>query len=277
MATLSPDGAAASAAEAAKTLEETLGKIPPTAVILGSGWGALVEGSKADWVSFERLGFGRPAAGGHAGRVGVVDGGGTRLLVQDGRLHCYEGFSSLEVCFPIWAYADAGVRLLFLLSAAGGLNPVYSPGDLMIVRDHMMLWGENPLRGLPHDGARSPHIAAGRIYSERLQEFVKNSLPPGTNSELGTYVFVPGPSYETPAEATLLRIAGADAVGMSTAPEALTACYLGMEVAAVCCITNVLLPPQLAIPPSHESVIAAVGSAVARMPDLLERLAAGAG
>lgn len=266
------------AKEAAEFLRESLGQLPPVAIVLGSGWDYLLEGCPvAAEVDFDSVsGFRTPGVAGHNGRVLVADTGAGPLLVQDGRLHCYEGYSALEVSFPAWAYSYGGVRVLVMFSAAGGLNPAFVPGDLMIVSDHMMLLGENPLRGLVELKDRAVHHPSGGLYSRRWQDALQDCVPAGARCDRGVYGFVTGPSYETPVEAQFLRIAGCDAVGMSTAPEALTAGYLGMEVGAVCCISNSLLPAP-ASPPSHESVLSAVRKTARGLGGILDRICAKSG
>jgi purine-nucleoside phosphorylase len=182
------------------------------------------------------------------------------------------GHTPLEVSFPVWVYCALGVKVLVMLSAAGGLNPAYLPGDLIVVTDHILLWGPNPLVGLPDKPGRSRFIAGHDMYSRGWQEAMKACLPEDARVESGVYAYVPGPSYETPAEARLLRVAGADMVGMSTAPEAVVAKYLGLEVAAMSCISNSLLPPSGA-PPSHEMVLGVVRRAAVGLEGFLEKLA----
>jgi purine-nucleoside phosphorylase len=273
---ITPEDVFDRAEKAARFLKSGLGDIPPVALLLGSGWDALLESRGADAaVDFDAVpGFSSPCAEGHAGRISVIRTPGGSLLIQEGRPHCYDGYSALEVSFPVFAYADAGVRVLIMLCAAGGLNPVYEAGDLIIVRDHIALWGENPLRGLPSGDSppRSPHVAVAGIYRERWQEVLKASLPTEAHVEKGVYVHVPGPSYETAAEAVLLRIAGGDVVGMSMTTEALAAGYVGIDVAALCCVSNTLLP-FATVSPSQQSVLAAVRSAARSIPDFLDNLA----
>ncbi|MBU1672658.1 MAG: purine-nucleoside phosphorylase [Actinobacteria bacterium] len=265
----------AAAREAASMLRERLGEAPPCAVVLGSGWDVLAaEYDSTEAVDFHEVpGLCEAGVEGHRGAIKTVATGAGPLLVQDGRLHCYEGYTSLETCFPVWIYASWGVRALVMFSAAGGLNPVYLPGDLMIVRDHIMLWGNNPLFHLPDEEGRSRFTASHGLYPDRWRDALRGCLPAEARCEEGVYASVPGPSYETGAEAQMLRIAGADAVGMSTAPEALAAGYLGLQTCAVCCISNVLVPYSGG-PQSHEVVLTTVGRSAGRLPGLLEKVAA---
>ncbi len=272
---ISPYDVSETAARAADLLRERLGAAPAVAVVLGSGWDALAGGLEGgEPLGFDSIpGFAVPGVDGHGGTVRAARAGGVDLLLQEGRLHCYEGVTALEACFPVWAYAELGVRVLVQLSAAGGLNPAFLPGDLMIVSDHIMLFGENPLVGLPVSEGRNRFVPGQGIYSAAWQDALKLCLPPEARCERGVYAYVTGPSYESGAEATLLRVAGADAVGMSTAPEALTARYLGLETAALVCISNSLIPPP-GVPPSHRDVLETVRRTAGGLTGFLENLAA---
>lgn len=261
---------------AAKSLSENLGLEgkPLLVSVLGSGWEKLPSACeiKSEIPFSEIVGFAEPKVEGHEGKIVLAEAGETDILFQLGRLHCYEGYSPLTACFPIWAYAALGVKAILLLCAAGGLNPVFLPGDLIIVSDHILLWGENPLTGLPYSSNPRFHLEGSNVYSPFMSDALRQCLPPETRVDVGVYAYTKGPSYETPAEATLLRVAGADVVGMSIAQEALTAHYLGMEVAAMCCVTNSLLPPPSA-PLTHDLVLEVAGKTVERLTSFPERYA----
>ncbi len=260
---------------AAEVLTKHLAGVPRLAVTLGSGWDELVDESRVESaVDFKDIpGFPIPTVEGHRGRVLKVITESGHILVQDGRIHCYEGLSSLEVSFPVFAYARCGVKALVMLSAAGGLNPLYIPGDLMIVRDHIFLFGDNPLEGLKLDGYPSVHVNLSGIYKTEWQEALKSALPSGVRCEHGVYAYVKGPTYETDAEAAFLRMAGADAVGMSSIPEAMCAAFLGLEVAMMCCISNTLLPSR-ALGLSHEEVLKVTRNRAQSIRGYLDSLAA---
>ena len=261
--------------EAARRIAPALGDIPGVAVVLGTGWGGLAAPYpvRAE-VGFADLGGMRqPCGPGHLGRIKVVQTEGGPVLVQEGRLHCYEGCSPLEVSFPLWVYAALGVEAIVLTAAAGGLNPAYTAGDLMIVADHIYLWGDDPLIGVGHQEGRDRFMPAADMYPEQWQEKVKMALPVTVESEKGTYAFNTGPSFETDAEAMLLRLVGADAVGMSLPIETIVARYLGLQVGAVCCISNAILPFRSSAE-DPGSLIETVKGTVAGLEGFLDRLAA---
>lgn len=259
---------------AARSLDKALGVKPRLAVVLGTGWGPLGEGlERIATVAFEDIpGFGSVSTPGHAGTVAAVRTAGGPVIVQDGRLHCYEGYSSLEVTFPVWAYHYMGVESVVLLAAAGGLNPTYTPGDLMVVRDHMFLFGSNPLEGVPETHGRERFILAADFYADSWIEVLTEAVGPEARCEQGVYAYTTGPSFETPTEATLLRLSGADAVGMSTAPEAIAARYLGMRTGAMCCISNILLPVRSG-GDTAEQILETVTGTAARLEGFLDRIA----
>lgn len=262
------------AAEAAAFLEKRLGTRPAAAVVLGTGWGGLaVRSRKGARVSFSEIpGFVAATAPGHEGEIELVETGAGPVAVQYGRYHRYEGLSSLDTTLPVWTYAALGVGTVVLTAAAGGLNPAYMCGDLIVVRDHIAVWGDNPLIGLPRNEERDRRIIAADFYPERLQDVLKASVPPDARCETGVYAYMTGPSFETEAESTLLRIAGADMVGMSTAPEAIAARYLGMELGAICCISNTILPVRSG-GQDVSSMLANVAGAVAKFEGFLEGIA----
>jgi purine-nucleoside phosphorylase len=271
---LDPREVESTAEKTAGVLAGKLGVQPKLAVVLGTGWGMLAEPhrtiSEADFS--ELPGFGGVSAPNHAGKVKAVETAAGPVLVQDGRMHCYEGYSALETTFPIWVYEAMGVKALLLLAAAGGLNPSYVPGDLIVLTDHVYLWGSNPLAGVPPSQKCERYVFDADFYPERMREAVKAAVPPEARCEQGIYVFMNGPSFETEAEAVILRVAGADAVGMSTAAEAIVARYLGLETGAMCCISNTILPYR-AGGSDVASLLDVVGGAVAALDGFLDKLA----
>lgn len=235
---------------------------PDLAIVTGSGLGGLAEGL-ANPVSIpykEIPHFPRPTTPGHAGQLVAGVMAGKNVLVLSGRFHLYEGRTVAEVVYPIHTVDALGVRVLVLTNAAGGINPTYKPGDLMIIEDHINLMGVNPLLGgLNGNGVK--FLDMTQAYSTRLREKLdaaaeRLQMPVWR----GVYLATTGPTYETPAEVKAFAWLGADAVGMSTVPEVIIARYHNLEVAAVSCITN-LAAGISSKRPSHEEVLA-VGNAV---------------
>ena len=213
---------------------------PALALVLGSGFHHLVSDLEIDArISYSKLpGFPPVSVSGHAGEVVVGKLGGTPVLVLSGRAHFYEGHPMTLVTFAIRTLAAYGIRDLLLTNAAGGVNPGFQAGDFMLLTDHINLMGENPLRGEPIDGLPR-FVDLTRTYDEELSQLLlRAGKACGVNLRSGVYLAVSGPSYETPAEIRAFARLGADAVGMSTVPEAIVARQCGIRVAAVSCITN---------------------------------------
>lgn len=260
--------------EAVGDLAQTFGPAPPTAVVLGSGLGDLVDGlSNTREVGWDAISF-FPSVSvtGHAGRLVETSMAGQRTLFSRGRVHCYEGLPLHRVVFPIRALSLWGVRNFVLACAAGAINVDYAPGDLMLIRDHINLMGHNPLTGpdLPELGPRFPDMT--EVYSRHL-----NDLALCCAAELkvtlrqGVYMAVQGPSYETPAEVRMMRLLGADAVGMSTVPEALALRQMDREVMAVACLTN-MAAGTFSDRLDHEGVLRVAKTLRDRLQDLLRGL-----
>jgi purine-nucleoside phosphorylase len=240
---------------------------PRVAVVLGSGLGAVPHRfAELASIPFADVpGLVAPSIHGHSGAIGLGGCAGVPLLVFRGRLHSYEGHPWDRVAAPIRLMASWGVRALILTNAAGGIHDRLGPGDLMVLRDH--LWLQTPQAvvgriGKPSDGD-SP-------YSPRLIELLQRAEP-GRELLAGVYAAVTGPCYETPAEIRALRAMGADAVGMSTAFEARTAAGLGMEVAAISCITNKAAGLTCGTL-DHKEVLANAGRPAERISGLLETI-----
>lgn len=214
---------------------------PRVALVLGSGLGELAEqfeGAQAfDYETIPH--FPRSTVEGHAGRLVYGRFGGHAALAMQGRFHFYEGWSLQQVTFPIRVFAALGCHTLIVTNSSGGININYSPGDLMIISDHINMTGANPLVGPNLDtlGPRFPDMT--EPYERSLRKLAMRvadaqSLP----IRVGVYAGVLGPSYETPAEIRMLRTLGGDAVGMSTVPEVIVANHAGMRVLGISCITN---------------------------------------
>jgi purine-nucleoside phosphorylase len=231
---------------------------PRIAIVLGSGLGGFAdEFDEAVGVPYEEIpGFARSTAQGHAGRlvIGKVDD--VPVVAMQGRVHFYEGYSLEQVTFPIRTFKLLGIKTLVLTNASGGINVQLSQGALMVISDHLNLMGDNPLRGSNDErfGPRFPDMSA--VYAPELQEIViEEARAIGTEVRRGIYGALSGPSYETPSEIHLLRNLGADAVGMSTVPEAIVARHMGLEVLGISCITNMAAGISDE-PINHEEVMA---------------------
>ena len=222
-------------------LRRHAGDPPGVAIVLGSGLGEFTTAMRDAVTSAYGDVPNWPASAvvGHAGQLVVGTLAGKRVAALSGRVHFYEGHDLRTVTFGVRALAAYGVRTLILTNAAGGINLSFQPGTLMLIEDHINLLGSNPLVG-PNDdrfGPRFPDMT--EVYSKRLRDLAgAAAAAAGVALARGVYVAVHGPSYETPAEIRAFRTLGADAVGMSTAPEAIVARHMGMEVLGLSCITN---------------------------------------
>jgi purine-nucleoside phosphorylase len=234
------------------------------AFVLGSGLGAFAERlSHARAIAFAEVdAMPTSRVPGHAGRLVVGEIDGVRVVVQQGRVHLYEGWSANEVSRSVRAFAHLGVRAIVLTNAAGGLHPEWRPGTFMLVRDHVNFQGATPLE--PRETAR------GSSYDPELARAIARAADSErVTLESGVYAGVLGPSYETPAEIRMLRWMGADAVGMSTIAEAVAAHASGARVAAISCITNAAAGITES-PLSHEEVIRAGREAAPRFCAVLQ-------
>ncbi len=250
---------------------------PRIAVVLGSGLGSFADDFEdAAGIPYEEIpGFMRSTAQGHAGRLvaGKVDS--VPVVAMQGRVHYYEGYSLEEVTFPIRTFSLLGIKTLILTNAAGGINVQLTQGGLMVLTDHVNLMGDNPLRGANDErfGPRFPDMSS--VYSPELQELaIEEAKAVGVEMRRGVYCALSGPSYETPAEIHLLRNLGADAVGMSTVPEAIVARHMGLEVLGISCITN--MAAGIGDEPiNHEEVMATGDRVRESFTELLRRVVAG--
>lgn len=247
---------------------------PRTALVLGSGLGK--------WIGPDQIrqtipypdipGFPVSTVEGHAGALLVAEIQGTPVFVFSGRFHLYEGYLAREVTLPVACMALLGVQNLILTNAAGALNPLFATGGLMVLTDHINMTGHTPLTGPNVDawGPRFPDMS--QVYCPALREkAMRAALDCGQRLEQGVYVAVHGPSLETPAETRMLRIMGADAVGMSTVPEAITAHHMGMKVLGISCLTNKNLPDCMAAT-SHEEILAQANASAEALGSLLSAL-----
>lgn len=249
---------------------------PTIGLILGSGLSPLAERVEdATLLPYGELPhFPVSTVAGHAGRLVIGKLAGATVCVMQGRFHAYEGYSLAQTTFPVRVMQRMGVQTLIITNAAGGVNQDFAVGDLMLIEDHINfagMAGFNPLVGpnLEEFGTRFP--AMNRTYTRRLREVAidvaaQHNLP----LRRGVYTFLSGPTFESPAEIRMLRRLGADAVGMSTVPEAVIARHAGMEVLAISTITNIAIDALDAeTEPTHEEVQAAGALIVPRLTQLL--------
>jgi purine-nucleoside phosphorylase len=210
---------------------------PVVAIVLGSGLGGFAdEMTAAVRISYNDIPhFARSTAIGHAGQLVLGNIGEWPVVVMQGRVHLYEGYTVQNVVFPMRVFARMGVRAVVMTNAAGGINLEYGQGRLVVIKDHINLQGQNPLVG--HEDPR--FIDMTEAYSKSYRKMaVEAGKKLGIDLAEGVYVAVLGPSYETPAEIRFFRTIGADLVGMSTVPEVIAARQMGMKVLAISCVTN---------------------------------------
>lgn len=227
--------------EAKNFLESKLDKKPELGLILGSGLGIMAEEIKNPIkIKYDEVPyFSKSTVKGHAGQFVIGELNGKEVIVMQGRTHFYEGHSMKQITFPVRLMKAIGVEKLILTNSAGGANTGYEPGDLMLIKDHINFSSKNPLMGMNHDelGPRFPDMSD--TYDKELRTKVKNLAKKlDIRLQEGVYMFFTGPTYETPAEVRLARTLGADAVGMSTVPEAIVANHGGMSIVGISCITN---------------------------------------
>lgn len=228
-------------AAAAEALKAKIQALPEVGLILGSGLGGLADEIEDPvYVPYDALeGFPVSTVEGHAGRFVIGTFEGRRVIAMQGRFHYYEGYEIAAVAMPVYVMKLLGVTHLLLTNAAGGVNTGYEPGDLMLIEDHLNLSGHNPLIG-PNDARFGPRFPdASEVYDRALNGKIRAlAKEMGIRLQHGVYAMSPGPSYETPAEVRMARALGADAVGMSTVPEALVANHCGIKTVGISCITN---------------------------------------
>ena len=277
--------------QAAAHIRSRCARLPETAIVLGSGLGDFAD-TVLDAVAtpYAELPHWPPSRViGHAGRLVIGTVAGKRVAVMSGRVHFYEGHDLASVVFGVRVMGRLGVRRVILTNAAGGINTALAEGALMIIDDHINLMGSNPLIGANDDrfGPRFPDMT--EVYSQRLRAVADEAARARHVAvSHGVYVAVHGPSYETPAEIRFYRQIGADAIGMSTVPEAIAARHMGLDVLGISCVSNAaagVVPPDRAgaagapVPPQpivHDDVIATMqrvrSSFVALLEEIIERI-----
>lgn len=246
--------------------------VPEVGIILGSGLGDFVNNFESIAIPYSKIpGFETSAVQGHAGKLVFVEGAGNQkqetenlrspspshpsLVIMQGRYHFYEGYPMEKIVFPIKVMKKLGVKNIILTNAAGSVNKKFKPSDLMLITDHINFMGTNPLIGKNDEtmGARFPDMSC--VYDKNLIKTAEQAAKEvGIKVRKGVYAAVSGPSYETPTEVKMFRKFGADALGMSTAPEAIVANYCGIKVLGISCLSNYAAGVQKT-PLSHEEVI----------------------
>ncbi|HEX8390751.1 MAG TPA: purine-nucleoside phosphorylase [Longimicrobium sp.] len=245
---------------------------PRVALILGTGLGGLAERMEVQTsIPYEQIpGFPLSTVETHKGRLLLGTLGGQPVVAMQGRFHAYEGYTLQQVAFPVRVMRALGAETLVVSNACGGMNPLWGPGDLMLIADHINMLGDNPLIGANVDelGPRFPDMSAP--YDEGLRRLaVEVALDRGITLRRGVYVAVPGPNLETRAEYRMLRGMGADVVGMSTVPEVIVAVHGGMRVLGISIITDQCLPDALE-PANIAQIIAVAGRAEPHLTALVE-------
>ncbi|WP_054685851.1 purine-nucleoside phosphorylase [Rhodothermus marinus] len=258
--------------EAAAYIRERTQLRPRLGIILGTGLGELAREIEAETtLSYDNIPhFPLSTVESHHGRLIVGHLSGVPVYALQGRFHLYEGYTPRQVTFPVRVLASLGIDTLFISNAAGGMNPLFRRGDLMLITDHINLQGQNPLVGPNVDewGPRFPDMS--EPYDPELRRLAEEkALELGIKLQQGVYVAVLGPNLETKAEYRFLRLIGADAVGMSTVPEVIVARHMNLRVMAISVITDECFPDALE-PLSLEAVLAAAAEAEPRLTRLMK-------
>lgn len=256
---------------AAQFIQKKIDVRPAVGLILGSGLGDVVEAIEDPVIiDYKDIpGFPKATVPGHKGQFVVGRCQGKEIIAAQGRFHYYEGYDMEQVVLPVRTMKVMGIHTLIITNSAGGVNPDFSPGDLMVISDHINISGINPLRGKNKDdlGPRFPDMTYA--YDPGLRRLVKEvAREAGLKVREGVYAMMTGPSYETPAEIRMLQRLGADAVGMSTVPEVIAAVHAGLKVVGISCITN-MAAGILDKPLTHEEVMEVAGRAARDFTRLL--------
>ena len=259
--------------ETADFLRSKIHTQPETAIILGTGLGSLVNEITDKYeIGYETIpNFPISTVEGHSGKLIFGKLGNKDIMAMQGRFHFYEGYSMKEVTFPIRVMRELGIKTLFVSNAAGGMNPAFEIGDLMIITDHINFFPEHPLRGknIPY-GPRFPDMseAYNKALIRKADEIANEK---GIKVQHGIYIGTQGPTYETPAEYKMFRILGADAVGMSTVPEVIEANHCGIQVFGISVITDLGVEGKI-VEVTHEDVQKAADAAQPLMTTIMREL-----
>ena len=259
--------------ETAAFLRSKMHTQPQTAIILGTGLGSLANEITDKYeIGYETIpNFPVSTVEGHSGKLIFGKLGEKDIMAMQGRFHYYEGYAMTEVTFPIRVMRELGIQTLFVSNAAGGMNPDFEIGDLMIITDHINFFPEHPLRGknIPY-GPRFPDMS--EAYNKGLiQKANEISQEKGIKVQHGIYIGTQGPTYETPAEYKMFRILGADAVGMSTVPEVIVANHCGIRVFGMSVITDLGVEGKI-VEVTHEEVQKAADAAQPLMTSIMREL-----
>ena len=259
--------------ETADFLRSKIHTQPETAIILGTGLGSLVNEITDKYeIGYETIpNFPISTVEGHSGKLIFGKLGNKDIMAMQGRFHFYEGYSMKEVTFPIRVMRELGIKTLFVSNAAGGMNPAFEIGDLMIITDHINFFPEHPLRGknIPY-GPRFPDMS--EAYNQTLiRKADEIANEKGIKVQHGIYIGTQGPTYETPAEYKMFRILGADAVGMSTVPEVIVANHCGIQVFGISVITDLGVEGKI-VEVTHEDVQKAADAAQPLMTTIMREL-----
>ena len=259
--------------ETAAFLKDKMHTRPETAIILGTGLGSLVNEIEDKYeISYETIPhFPVSTVEGHSGKLIFGKLGKKDILAMQGRFHFYEGYAMTEVTFPIRVMRELGIKTLFVSNAAGGMNPDFEIGDLMIITDHINFFPEHPLRGknIPY-GPRFPDMSEA-YNKELIRKAEEIAAEKGIKVQHGIYIGTQGPTYETPAEYKMFRILGADAVGMSTVPEVIVANHCGIRVFGMSVITDLGVEGKI-VEVTHEEVQKAADKAQPLMTTIMREL-----
>lgn len=258
--------------ETASFLRGKTKSTPKTAIILGSGLGNMVtEISEKHEIPYNQIpNFPVSTVEGHSGKLIFGKLGGKEILAMQGRFHFYEGYPMEEVTFPIRVMKELGIETLFVSNAAGGTNPAFAIGDLMIITDHINFFPAHPLRGKNLYGDRFPDMSEA-YNKELIRKALEIATEKGIEIQQGVYLGLQGPSYETPAEYRMFAHWGADAVGMSTVPEVIVANHCKIKVFGVSIITDLGVEGKI-VEVTHEDVQIAADSAQPKMTEIMREL-----
>jgi len=242
--------------EATMYINERIDKQPEIGLVLGSGLGVLADSIKGVTIPYDSIPhFPQATVEGHKGQLIIGEFEGKQVIAMQGRFHFYEGYGIKQTTFPIRVMKLLGIDKLIVTNAAGGVNTAFEPGDLMLIEDHINLTGQNPLIGhnMNDFGARFPDMSSA--YNKEMRAVAKQIADKlNITVREGVYAGMTGPSYETPAEIRMLRVLGADAIGMSTVSEVIIAVHSGIKVLGISCISN-MAAGILEQPLSHTEVI----------------------